>query len=462
MARIVSDLILADNVIDDGEIAKFGNLFSGDCRELFLEAQTLTFAEALKRFALPGSNPWKILTQGRNIQKIADETAGSDGFCAPAEALLTLAVDYYLLRNNRGYTKYEILSFPITDFPIGEHFVLYVDKKAGPTRDQVEQKRDALTNLLASIGFQFIHIPTIAKQFKSKGLESFKAMSIYLFPNIPADGIEDTYNEIISMKTDKFVSDYLKKKLGFGIDCSRPSLLVMLGHTCRLGNNISDKGLAYETYANFLKIDIGDDDPVDIVNKLVSDYNKLVAINVALNFNPAMDKIQYSGFYKAFFRLVALAKGCPTLYNINISTTLHAIFFNKRALNLPAGKAAVYALILCRSFFGDKRGLPTGKQHSKLSDEEKAQIQSQYEQVYSLIKGRQKSKLADLYPAAQNRISDIKNAIKGIVGDSLISVVQITEKDGYIKTIIDPKRITVDDIPITEHPTWSGIVTNLA
>ena len=49
LARIVSDLIMSDKIIDDKEVETFANLFGESSnRELFLLAQRISFAQALK------------------------------------------------------------------------------------------------------------------------------------------------------------------------------------------------------------------------------------------------------------------------------------------------------------------------------------------------------------------------------------------------------------------------------
>ena len=168
-----------------------------------------------------------------------------------------------------------------------------------------------IVNLLASIGFQFIYIPKIVEQYKKKGLEMFKAMSMYIFPDIPEDKVEDVYKNIMQMDTKGFVKDYLNEKLGFDIICARPSLMVMLGRSSVIGKNISNKGLVYETNANFLKINIGEEKVVNVVGDLIHDFNKFVTFNFNIDFNPAKDKLLYHGIHKAFFRMVALAKNNP-------------------------------------------------------------------------------------------------------------------------------------------------------
>ena len=466
LARIVYDLIMADKIIDDEEVVKFAKLFGEENnRILFHQAQELTFAKAIKLLTQPSddNNDNEVIRkvhadqrrrQAEKAANIVSETASSDGFCAPAEAILLLAIDYFLKKNNATYTKYDIQSFKLTDIFIGKRFVLYVDNNASSKSLEVEQNYDLIVNLLASIGFQFIYIPKIVEQYKKKGLEMFKAMSMYIFPDIPEDKVEDVYNNIMQMDTKSFVKDYLNEKLGFDIICARPSLMVMLGRSSVIGKNISDKGLVYETNANFLKINIGEEKVVNVVGDLIHDFNKFVTFNFHIDFNPAKDKLLYHGIHKAFFRMVALAKNNPQQYNINISTNLHAVFINDYKLPLAKGKTAIYIMILCRSFFGDKKGLPMKKVFKTLEVEDQERLQTQYEWICAHLSNNQEvTQLSPLYPNVVNRISEIRNAIEDVVGSRLIGEIQIGTGD-YITTIVSPDMVTVNGIPIKEHPDW--------
>ena len=466
LARIVYDLIMADKIIDDEEVIKFANLFGkGNNRILFHQAQELTFAMAIKLLNQPydDNNDSESLrkynaSQRREQAKIAasivSEIAGSDGFCAPSEAILLVAIDYFLRKNNATYTKYDIQSFMLTDIFIGKRFVLYVDDNASSKSLEVEENYDLIVNLLASIGFQFIYIPKIVEQYNKKKLEGFKEMSMYIFPDIPEYKVEEAYDNIKKMDTKSFVKDYLNEKLGFDITCARPSLMVMLGRSSVIGKNISDKGLVYETNANFLKINIGDDKVVNVVGDLVHDFNKNVTFNFHIDFNPAKNKLLYHGIHKAFFRMVALAKNNPKQYNINISTTLNSVFINDYKLPLAAGKTAIYIMILCRSFFGDKKGLPMKKVFNALEVEDRELLQVQYEWICShLSNNKVVKKRRPLYPNVVNRISEIRNAIEEVVGSRLIGEIQISTGD-YITTIVSPDRVSVNGVPIKEHPDW--------
>ena len=469
LARIVSDLIMADKIIDDEEVIKFAKLFGRENnRKLFHDAQGITFAQALKLLTLPedsvdDSEHLRRLNAGIRKKRaeaaasVLIETANSDGFCAPSEAIFLLCIDYFLRRNNITYSKYDVQSFKLTDIFIGKRFVLYAEFSNSPVSCVIEEHYNLIVNLLASIGFQFIYIPKIVEQYKKKGLDMFKAMSMYIFPDIQDEKVEEVYNKILGMTTKKFIQDYLNEKLGFNISCPKPVLMVMLGRSSRLVKDLTKEGLPYETYANFLKIKIGEDDVLDVISNFVCNYNKLVAFNMNIDFNPAKDKLLYHGIYRAFFRMVALAKENANQYNIDVNTSLGSVFINDNKLNLPLGITAIYVLILCRSFFGDRKGLPMKSAYKTLSEKEKDELQMQYETICGYMHNQERERRASLYPSVMNRISVIRNELEEIVDKKFIGEIQIGVGE-YVRTIITPEHVTVNGKRITEHPKWSKLV----
>lgn len=476
MARIIYDLIMADKVIDEKEVEKFVNFFGKENnRSLFQCAQEQTFADAVKSLKGPDVNPKdndinrkinasKRFRRAETASNIINEIASSDGFCAPSEAILLLAIEYYLKKNDSYYAKYDLHSFKLTDIFIGKRFVLYVDNSGSSKSCEIEDNYDLIVNLLASIGFQFIYIPKLVKHYgmgekrKAEALEKFKTLATYIFPDIPENKVEIAYERIMSMTTKSFVKDYLNDKLCFNIDCPHPSLMVMLGRSSVLCKNVSEQRIAYDTYANFLKINIGNDNIVSVIGDLVKDFNSYVTLNFFIDFNPKKDKLLYHGFHKAFFRLVALAKDNPQNYTINISTTRGAVYINDRKLDLAPGKTAIYLLILFRTFFGDKKGLPMNKVYSTLSKEEQVKLQNQYQWACSLLCNLENRKRSPLYPNVQNRISEIRKAITATVGNNIIGgIIQIAAGD-YIKTIVPPDKVTIDGKFIKDYKDWDDFI----
>ena len=156
--------------------------------------------------------------------------------------------------------------------------------------------------------------------------------------------------------------------------------------------------------------------------------------------------------------MVALAKDNPQNYTIDISTTRGAVYINDRKLDLAPGKTAIYLLILFRSFFGDKKGLPMNKVYGTLSNEEQRRLQNQYQWTCSLLSSSENKKRSPLYPNVQNRISEIRKAITATVGNNIIGgIIQIAVGD-YIKTIVTPDKVTIDGKSIKDYEDWNDFI----
>jgi hypothetical protein len=188
------------------------------------------------------------------------------------------------------------------------------------------------------------------------------------------------------------------------------------------------------------------------------DYNSKASYNLHADFNPSREKLLYHGFHKAFFRLVALAKENPDKYDINIDTVIGSIFINDKKIQLPRGIAAIYAMIICYSIFGDKKGLPSKKVYDKLTNEEQQNIQNVYEHICALMKNCDTpTEKASLYNALHTRIPTIKAAITEAAPNSIIGHVQIGVGD-YIKTVIPPQVVTINKIPLVKEEVWNKLV----
>ena len=88
ITRIIADLIKADNIIDAGEMDYYVLLKEeySITKDVELQATTMTLAEAVKHLSVADRR-----TQSRFLEHCEEMTV-SDGFCAPVEAILVIAI----------------------------------------------------------------------------------------------------------------------------------------------------------------------------------------------------------------------------------------------------------------------------------------------------------------------------------------------------------------------------------
>ena len=458
VARVLSDAILADKIIDEEEIKKYRELVGNEfVSSLFYDAKTFPLAHAVDVLLHNSSEEKKC------ISNILKGIIISDGICSPSEAKLQTALDYCINQNelhwisNRPFRKYEIKSFKLSDLFIGKRFVFYIENEFNEKiNSEIVQNYTVISHLLASIGFQFIYIPKLARLFSSKKYEIFEDMAMFLFPDIEKGMIKDAYKRIAGMKTANFVKDYLVKKMGFDIANSSPSLLVMLGRSSVLTNKTSTIGLRYDTYANLLKINLFNGDSVTHeVDRFVCDFNNKVTFNYVTDLNPSHTKLLYQGMYKVFFNMVVLAKDNPTILRIDINTKTGTVSINGRLLDVKTAPASLYALIIWTSIFGDKKGVPD---QNVATDEQKEYLQQKYQKIYALMKNNPTGQYTSqpIYNTLKSRVSELKRKIGQVTDVKVVGFVKFSTSQ-YIRLMIPPGNVFVDDTPIKDSPLWVNL-----
>lgn len=458
VARVLSDAILADKIIDEVEIEKYRELVGNDSMSsLFYDAKTFPLAHAVDVLQ------YNSLEERKYILDVLNKIIIHDGVCSSAEAKLQIAIDYCLNRNEvhwvlgRPIRKYEIKSLRLSDLFIGQRFVFYIESDyKEKVNSEIIRNYTIISNLLSSIGFQFIYIPKLAQLYASKKYEMFENMAMFLFPDIDKDRIQDAYKRIVGMNTKTFVKSCLVKKMGFDIVDSSSSLLVMLGRSNVLMRKTSSIGLRYATYANLLKINIFDGDSiVGAVDKFVCDYNNRVTFKQISDMNPSHAKLLYQGIYKVFFNLVVLAKDNPMMLRIDINTKMGTILINNRLLDVQAAPASLYALIIWFSIFGDKKGIPN---YNVATEDEKDYIQQKYEKIYAIMKNNPAGQYIHkpIYNTLKNRVPELKKKIESITDVKVVGFVKFSTNQ-YIRLLVPPENVFVDNGQIKDDPLWANL-----
>ncbi len=473
LSRVLSDIIKSDKIIEDSEVAKYAKLFDVDedsientnIHSQFFRAHELTFADAVKTLSssLVSERIVSETTRSRKREHLTNVvmessryvTSGS-GYYSPSEAVLVLALKYYLSEKESVDRRYDIQSYPLSDLFIGKRFVFYIAEKddfginaslSSPSVFHV------VSHLLSSIGFQFVYIPHIRELYKSRGSKWFRMMSLLLFPDISTSKVDSTYERMCEMRTDVFVRDYLKKKMGFARLGTAPSLMVMLGRDQVICKDRSEKGLRMKSYANLLLIHLKKgEEIIGTVGEFVRSYSQLVSSTSYTNMNPRFDKFMFHGVYQMIFSLMALVDSHPDFYQLNFMTGKHCkMFVNDIYIDLRPGKVALYMLIVYESLFSAERGI------RDLSDQSYADaIDERYKKIYSLLTQGQSVK-AHVANRFNQTVDDIKKEMSSKLDSTrVLPYVKISESQ-LVSTAIPLDKIYIDRMPLSECEEWQGL-----
>lgn len=460
LARIVSDLVKADKVIDDDEIDNYNAMFGPDMsRQLFLNAQTYTFAEALKLMAQPidqendssFTKKHNEETRGKRAKAATEavtQIANCDGVCDPSESILLTAIKYFLMENKGG--RYDVQSYMLEDFFVAKRFVIFVETYPTAASEVIEENFNIISQLFASVGLQFVYVPKLAKLYASKDIDTFKNMTMYFFPTITENVVEEIYRTISTMTTKVFVDEYLCKKMHMNLHGNKkPSFLIMLGNSDVVVKDVKGE-LGMRRYADFLNIAINTDgsDVLSVVDKFVADFNQYVSYTQYFSFNPSNERLLYQGAYKLFFNLVALPAKVKPQRTLNLSPQNHKIFINDTSFSIPLSKLAVYALVLHASTLGECKGIPVAP-----NEEEALWVENLYKKIYATLKGDEgadvKSPIKRLSVTISEINKELEQRFKGLSG-----ILKIGKDKQHYSIQIKAEDITVDRIPMLEHQTW--------
>ena len=149
-ARVITDLIEADFVVEPDEMNFFEELISkerlGISDTMLIEAKKIDFAKAVS--ILKELEPER---RGELIQ-VLKQLSLSDGTCVPLEAILIFAIEQALTGNAA------IHSVPCGDITVENLKVLYVESNdSTPEGKAIEDNYTSINSQLRMVGFDFVY-----------------------------------------------------------------------------------------------------------------------------------------------------------------------------------------------------------------------------------------------------------------------------------------------------------------
>lgn len=429
IARIVSDLIKADCIVDTAEMECWRDI----CKRYSIydeeraKATDMSLAEAVDTVCQTSDCDLnkKILEMCRMIALI-------DGLCSQSEGLLMIAL--CAVFDPESELNGEIISFPRANFDIQNATTLYIESYNDPETNQaIRTHYRTIYKELQSAGFHFVYIPEIIERYKSTNTELFKKILSFLAPSMSTEGVENSRKSLLNMTTETFCKDLLCNKCGLdGLRNITPSLLIKIGNSY-VGDTL---------YANYLRIPADESIP-HTVRTLVDRFTELIGNEKLLvdNFINQSNKFYFDGFNKQLIDIFLVRRNIRS--SVLINPYKEEIAFpeiDTKASGLHRRERALYTLLLCQGRFGINFNTPKTGAELERYKQRMHKIQRRYVEIYKLFGGNQDA-------APDLSIAEIRRPMFSCLKRSLRNLRALYNPDDYNITKSDDGSFSVNIEP---------------
>lgn len=353
-ARIISDLIEADFIVEESEMDFFEDIISKNglniSESMLVEAKKMDLAKAVSIL--------KELDSERRKQIIncLKDLALSDGTCVPLEAIQIFALEQAM--EHDAY----IYSVPSKDIGINNMNVIYIendnDTEIAEIAKKIESNYRSISNEFSLAGFDFVHIPFVVNDYKRMSLDYLRKVVKYMIPSIPPEKVDAICNDLQNMTTSRFCRDLLYKKINIPLLDVTPSLLIKISESAII-DQYDVEDAERTDYANFLRIELKGD-VLSEIRSLIDSYHKMINCAITVNSMPKNQKFMYCGFHRSLFDLIAYGREQKD-YFLVIDITKHQaqVYFEpidgdgeRIPIKLNPQETALFVMIVKKSFMG--------------------------------------------------------------------------------------------------------------
>ena len=366
LARIISDMIKADNIIEESEIKDMKRLmcnYSITHQEMS-DARKIRFSDAVNTLKeLPPKERQTFFDQIYSI-------ALSDNVCVPREALLLIALQYCLIENDRKtdgdipLPRPYLISCPTGEASFNDQYMVYLESSYDEQRnEELKQHFRLLVTITRLCGFNFIYIPKMVEEFRGMNEQYVKDVISYMAPNLEDAFIQQVYDRLCDMTTIDFFRNVLYERLQVkALHNTPPAILINIGTSvvpyCSVGG-------AIQYYTEFLCIPISSS-ILTLVDDILGFYQSKVSIRQSITINDSKGQFKYFGFYKALFDfLVAPPPVAPDLVFLgqDMKTCRYQVAFKyedekEKKICLTPQQYDIYFQVAIRSYRSRIKGLP--------------------------------------------------------------------------------------------------------
>ena len=385
MARIISDMIKADNIIEESEIRDMKKLMSeySITHQEMSDARKIRFTDAVNTLKKLSMKERKSFFD--HIYSIAL----SDNVCVPREALLLIALQYCLIeydkKTDKSFLKPYLISCPTGEASFNDQYMVYLESSYDEERNAELMKHFRLLVTITRLCcFNFIYIPKMVEEFRGMNEQYVKDVISYMAPNLEESFIQQVYARLCDLTTVDFFQNVLYERLQVkALHNTPPSLLINIGTSvvpyCSAGGSV-------QYYSEFLCVPISSS-ILTLVDDILGFYQSKVSIRQSITINDSKGQFKYFGFYKALFDfLVAPPPIAPDLIflGLDMKTGRYQVAFkfdkdNEKKVCLTPREYDIYFQIALRSYKSRTKGLPVAydkyikptisKLKSKISDD---------------------------------------------------------------------------------------------
>ncbi len=437
IARIFSDLIKADRIVDVAEMECWRNIcdkYDID-RDVRIEARDMSFADALNVICNSG-----VKALGEDLLCDCRSMTVSDGFCAHSEALLMIVLETVL--DSGQPCRGEVISIPRANFNIDMATALYIENEYDPqTNEAILTHYRSIFKELQLAGFHFVYIPEIIDHYRNTDPRLIRDILSFLAPSMSDAGLDNTYRSLMKMTTGIFCMDLLCNKCGITeLRNTMPSLMIKIGNSF----------VGETQYANYLKIDV-DEDILATVRSFVDSFSEMLSSDVfVVNTSEERDnQFHFHGFYKQLLDIFLVRRNIRSAIHLN--PYKEEILFpdiDSKATGLHRRERALYALLLCQGRDGINFSLPESASGLERYNRKMKRIQQRYSAIYEMFGGGKES-VPDIGVPEIRRpmFSCLRRSIRNLQALYNPEDYNITKSsDGSFSVHIEPELVFVNEL----------------
>lgn len=458
IARLISDLIKADDVICKEEIALYNHIvcsFEISQDELH-KAQFLSQADAVGYIQHMSS------AEQKKIFSVLKKAAYSDNTCVAREALLLLTLSLTL---NDTQKKYHLYSSMVKGWRYSEKYVMYIESDYMPAINQeILNQYDTIANLLHLWKFEFIYIPKLTNSFCEMDRTYLCDIIRYMNPRLSPEMLNNLYDRLTNFTTEDFTRDYLANVSHhshfYDIE---PSLLINVGTS-----NVPAPIQQDTCFINFLTIRLDDetDCVLNEVRRFIDHYESLITEPEYQLPKRGKGLFRYHGFYKQLFDFLARQHTNGEENTILIDLSARRIWMRGVEVQMSATHLATYVFLLHQSLCTHYGGLIKAGQHHPLSEKDIVRLGKTYHAICNLFRD---TPIAD----ARSYMEDVPN-IRGYIARLRTTIEHIVDnvdldyyypKDSLDKSMyrvgINPSCVrlkhSTGECLFTDYPMWKDL-----